>query len=84
MTQPYLCPRCKTNRSRFNIIQQVSQSIKMDPSTGDIVQVYQDEVTDPFHNPYAGPSYRVQCALCSLIEDEEVFLKAALNPSLSR
>lgn len=84
MTQPYSCPRCKTNRSRFNIIEQVAKSIKMDPSTGEIIQVYQGEINDPFHNPYAGPAYRVQCALCSTIEDEEVFVKAALSPSLSR
>lgn len=79
MNQPYFCPNCKTNRTRFNLIQQVSHSVKMDPATGEVVQSYEEQITDPFHNPYRGPNYKVQCATCSVISEEEVFVKAAHN-----
>ncbi|RXT13623.1 DNA alkylation repair protein [Ammoniphilus sp. CFH 90114] len=83
MSHPYLCPNCKTNRSRFNIIQQVSKSIKMDAQTGNVMEVYQEDIP-PFHLPYGGPAYRVQCAACSIIEDEEQFIKAAKNYTTMR
>lgn len=77
MNQPFFCPHCKTNRTRFNLIEQVSQSVKMDPGSGEVVKVYEDNITDPFHSPYQGPSHKVQCATCGIISEEEVFIKAA-------
>ncbi|MBX9972654.1 DNA alkylation repair protein [Bacillus sp. CMF12] len=75
MNSPYRCPNCKTNRSRFNIIQQVPQSIKMDPQTGNVLEEYSNEQLSPFHMPYKGPDKRVQCAACGLVEDERTFIK---------
>ncbi|KHD86045.1 hypothetical protein [Heyndrickxia ginsengihumi] len=75
MNGPYCCPNCKTNRSRFNIIQQVVQPVKMDPKSGEIIERYSNEHTDPFHLSYKGPEYRVQCAICGLVEDEYTFSK---------
>lgn len=75
MNSPYRCPNCKTNRSRFNIIQQVPQSIKMDPLTGNVLEEYSNEQLSPFHMPYKGPDKRVQCAACGLVEDERTFIK---------
>ncbi|MGV3464411.1 MAG: DNA alkylation repair protein [Heyndrickxia sp.] len=81
MHGPYCCPNCKTNRSRFNIIQQISQAVKMDPRSGDIIEEYDNNAVNPFHIPYRGPEYRVQCAACGLIEDEKTFLKFGENTS---
>lgn len=73
MSQVYRCPNCKTNKTRFNLIQQMSTSVKMDPNTGDIIEEYTNETLDAFHLPYKGPEVRVQCAACGLIEDEKTF-----------
>lgn len=75
---PYRCPNCKSNRSRFNMIQQVAQSVKLDPQTGNLIE---EHALSPFHLVYNGPSYRIQCAVCGLIEDEYTFLKFAENQS---
>ncbi|KUP06468.1 DNA alkylation repair protein [Bacillus coahuilensis m2-6] len=77
MSKPYCCPGCKTNRSRFNIIEQISHGVKINPQTGDIVEEYDQNVQIPFHMMYSGPSIRIQCAACGLIEDERMFHKFA-------
>ena len=63
MTTPYRCPNCRTNKSRFNLIKQVPQSVKMDPNTGSIIQEFTFEELSPFHMAYKGPELKVQCAL---------------------
>ncbi|MCM3162979.1 MULTISPECIES: DNA alkylation repair protein [Metabacillus] len=77
MSSPYLCPNCKTNRTRFNIIEQLAKPVKLNPQTGDIVEELQQSNLDPFHVSYKGPNYRVQCGTCGLIEDEISFVKRA-------
>ncbi|KKI88681.1 DNA alkylation repair protein [Bacillus sp. SA1-12] len=77
MPAPYLCPNCKTNRSRFNIIEQHVKSVKLNPQTGDIVEELEQGTLDPFHVAYKGPEYRIQCGVCGLIEDELSFIKRA-------
>ncbi|MBA9027685.1 MULTISPECIES: hypothetical protein [Bacillaceae] len=73
MAQVYRCPNCRTNKSRFNLIQQVATSVKKDPQSGEVVQEYSSDNLEPFHLPYRGPEVRVQCASCGLIEDEKTF-----------
>lgn len=73
----YRCPNCKTNRTRFHIIEQVPRAVKLDPATGEIVETYNAHELEPFHLPYQGPKSRIQCAICGLIEDEQLFIKFA-------
>ncbi|ADC51848.1 hypothetical protein BpOF4_19045 [Alkalihalophilus pseudofirmus OF4] len=77
MSSPYLCPNCKTNRSRFNLIEQVATPVKLNPQDGSLVEQYSNDQLDPFHTPYRGPELKVQCGACGLIEDERMFIKRA-------
>ncbi|GAE24455.1 hypothetical protein JCM9140_385 [Halalkalibacter wakoensis JCM 9140] len=77
MSNPYLCPNCKTNRSRFNLIQQVATPVKMDAKNGAIIEQYEENNAGPLHMTYRGPELRVQCATCGLIEEERMFIKRA-------
>lgn len=73
--RPYCCPSCGTNRTRFNLIEQVVSPVKKDPQSGEIVAHVADG--DPLHLPYRGESLRVQCGVCGLVEREERFIKTA-------
>ncbi|CAM3743347.1 DNA alkylation repair protein [Mesobacillus zeae] len=75
MNVPYRCPNCRTNRSRFNLIRQVPQAVKLDPGTGAIMEEYTADQPSPFQIPYKGPELKIQCGVCGLIEDELTFAK---------
>ncbi|MBO9129214.1 DNA alkylation repair protein [Bacillus sp. 165] len=80
--EPMLCPSCKTNRTRFNMIEQKVKAVKLNPQTGSVVEEFAEENAGPFHMAYQGPAYRVQCAACGLIENQETFVKHAQHHSL--
>ena len=73
MAGKYRCPQCKTNRTRFNLLEQVPKPVKLDAHTGDIIKEYAAGETEPFHMAYNGPHIRVQCAACGLVESEQTF-----------
>ncbi|WP_232699661.1 hypothetical protein [Brevibacillus daliensis] len=77
MSNPYCCPVCKTNRMRFNIIQQEPQYVKLHPQSGERMQVLERDELDAFHQPYKGDNYMIQCGVCGTIEREERFVKMA-------
>lgn len=83
MSDPLCCPNCKTNRSRFNLIDQQATPVKLDPETGQVDEYYSEYDVAAFHITYNGPAKKVQCASCGLIEDEQIFISYAAHANTS-
>jgi len=77
MTKPYHCPNCKTNRTRFNLVQQEPTIVKLHPDTGEVLQELTATSIEPFHLQYQGPAFKVQCGVCGLLEKEDMFTSYA-------
>lgn len=73
MSIRYRCPNCKTNKTRFNLLEQIVHPVKKDPHSGEVIVEFTNEQLEPFHLTYNGPLLRVQCAACGLIEAEQTF-----------
>jgi hypothetical protein len=69
MGHAYRCPNCKTNRTRFNMIDLHATSVKLDANTGERLETLTEKSIEPFHLTYKGPAYKVQCGVCGLLED---------------
>ena len=50
--EPMLCPSCKTNRTRFNILEQQVKPVKLNPQTGQVEEEYTNETMNVFHMAY--------------------------------
>ena len=50
--EPMLCPSCKTNRTRFNILEQQVKPVKLNPQTGQVEEEYTNETMNAFHMAY--------------------------------
>lgn len=71
---PYLCPACRTNRTRFTLIYHFAQQVHKDPRTGALTFAA-DELA-PLER--AGrPALDVRCEICNFQGNEGVFVKAA-------
>lgn len=78
MNKPLLCPKCKTNRTRFNFLEQNPEAVKCDPFTGEVLtNSAEDFAHDPLHVNYKGPEYLIQCGVCGNLESETRFEKMA-------
>lgn len=77
MPARYLCPHCRGNRTRFALIQSISQEVEKDPHTGKILYAA-DEWTIEGSN--GRPSLEVRCLLCGFTGQEGLFIAAAQQP----
>lgn len=77
MSKPMLCPVCRTNRTRFTMIEQTPRYLRVDPQSGQVIAELKSEELDVFHQPYKGDPYLIQCGVCGTIESEERFVKMA-------
>ena len=84
MTQPLLCPTCKSNRMRFTVIEQTPRHIRLDPQSGEVVAELHQEQLDMFHQPYKGENYMIQCGVCGTTEPEERYVKMAQHMQSQR
>ncbi|WP_429841077.1 hypothetical protein [Brevibacillus sp. FIR094] len=84
MTQPLLCPTCKSNRMRFTVIEQIPRYIRLDPQSGEVVAELHQEQLDMFHQPYKGENYMIQCGVCGTTEPEERYVKMAQHMQSQR
>ena len=50
--EPMLCPSCKTNRTRFNILEQQVKPVKLNPQTGQVEEEYTNDTMNAFHMAY--------------------------------
>ncbi|GAF13878.1 hypothetical protein JCM19045_3164 [Bacillus sp. JCM 19045] len=83
MSEAYLCPKCKTNRTRFHQITQDAHPVKLDPRSGELVESYTEDELTAIHMHYNGPTVRIQCGACGLNESEQSFIAFAKNSPLT-
>lgn len=69
---PYYCPRCKSNRVKFKIINRVSKDVQKDAFNGEILSMGTEE---PFETIQGDTE--VECGVCNFRGYEMMFIKAA-------
>ncbi len=70
--KPYFCPRCRSNRTKFRVINRVSNQIQKDAFDGSVVSMDQEE-------PYISDQgeKEVECLVCHYVAYEMMFIKSA-------
>ncbi len=74
MSAPYFCPQCHGNRTRFALIRELSQEVKKDPATGNILYAayeWEEVLMD------GKPFLKVICLSCGFTDYERIFINAA-------
>lgn len=75
MARPYLCPACRNNHERFEVIYKLVQEVRLDANTGELL-FETDELTTLID--FDGrPDIDVRCGRCSYTGKERSFLQAA-------
>lgn len=74
MPEPYFCPHCRGNRTRFALIQRISQEVEKDPRTGAIREAAEEWVLESRGDQ---PYVEVRCLSCGFEGYEGLFIQAA-------
>jgi hypothetical protein len=69
-TNPYFCPNCRSNRTKFSLITSQSQDIMKNAISGEI-----ESVTEPLEVEMSQP--QVKCKICSFEGNEQRFVNQA-------
>ncbi|OGX68147.1 MAG: hypothetical protein A2189_04830 [Paenibacillus sp. RIFOXYA1_FULL_44_5] len=68
--QPYFCPNCRSNRTKFKVISQSSQAFFKDAVTGAVLEMHDAEAV-------VEPEPTIQCMVCGVAGNEMRFIKQA-------
>lgn len=69
---PYYCPRCRSNRVKFRIINRVAKEVQKDAFNGEILSM---GIEEPFETIQGDTE--VECSVCNFRGYEMMFIKAA-------
>lgn len=72
--RPYLCPACRANRTRFELIYHYIQEVHKDPASGAVTYAA-DELVPAERS--GRPLLEVRCMICDFQGHEGLFVKAA-------
>lgn len=72
--RPYLCPACRGNWARFEVIYHLVQQVTKDPRTGEI-RYGSDQLE--LDGRGGRPAVDVRCLVCRFQGNEALFIRAA-------
>lgn len=71
MYEPYLCPICHENRTRFTLIYKLAQEVQLDARTGE--PLYEAQELEAVLRPDGRPDLEVQCNSCQYVAPVTAF-----------
>lgn len=71
-TNPYFCPNCRSNRTKFSLITSQSQDIIKNAISGEI-----ESTDEPYGIELTQP--QVKCRICSFEGNEQRFVNQAMR-----